>query len=54
MDRLLQLFNLDPDGDLFRTAQPQEELVAEAIALQARLVAYVDRNLAASSGEPNP
>ena len=54
MDRLLQLFNLDPDGDLFRTAQPREELVAEAIALQARRVAYVDRNLAAPSGEPNP
>ena len=54
MDRLLQLFDLAPDGDLFRTAQPREELVAEAIALQARRVAYVDRNLAASSGEPNP
>ncbi len=54
MDRLLQLFNLDPDGDLFRRAQPREELVAEAIELQARRVAFVDRNLAAASGESNP
>ena len=54
MDRLLQLFNLNADGDLFRTAQPREELVAEAIALQARRVAYVDRNLAAAAGETNP
>ncbi len=54
MERLLQLFNLDPDGDLFRRAQPREELVAEAIALQARRVAFVDRNLAAASGESNP
>ena len=53
MDRLLQLFNLDPDGDLFRTAQPREELVAEAIALQAGRVAYVDRSLAAATGETN-
>lgn len=54
MDRLLQLFNLNADGDLFRTAQPREELVAEAIALQAKRVAYVDRNLAAAAGEANP
>lgn len=54
MDRLLQLFNLNADGDLFRTAQPREELVAAAIALQAKRVAYVDRNLAAAAGEANP
>lgn len=40
MDRLLDKFDLRPDGDLFR--RPREELVAEAIALQARRVAHTD------------
>ena len=54
MERLLRLLNVEPEGDLFRKAQPRDELVSEAIALQARPVAYVDRNVAAPSGEPNP
>lgn len=40
MDRLLDKFDLRPDGDLFQRSR--EELVAEAIALQARRVAHVD------------
>ena len=54
MDRLLDRFNLHPTGDLFRATQPREELVAEAIELQARRVAFVDRKLAATSKESNP
>ena len=37
MDRLLAAFDLNPDCDLFRK---REELVADAIVLQARRVAY--------------
>ena len=44
MDRLLAAFDLNPDGDLFRR---REELVAHAIALQARRVAYVGKSSAA-------
>jgi uncharacterized protein (DUF488 family) len=40
MDRLLAAWDLHPDGDLFRR---REELVAHAIALQARRVAYVSK-----------
>lgn len=40
MDRLLAALDLNPDCDLFRR---REELVADAIALQARRVAYVRR-----------
>ena len=40
MDRLLAAFDLNPDCDLFRK---REELVADAIALQARRVAYVSK-----------
>lgn len=40
MDRLLDKFDLRPDGDLFQ--RPREELVLEAIALQAKRVAHVD------------
>ena len=54
MDRLLDRFNLHPTGDLFRATQPREELVAEAIELQARRVAFVDKKLAATSKESNP
>ena len=54
MDRLLDRFNLRSDGDLFRTTQPREKLVAEAIKLQAKRVAFVDENLSATSEESNP
>ena len=54
MDRLLDRFNLRSAGDLFRTTQPREKLVAEAIELQAKRVAFVDENLSATSEEPNP
>ena len=54
MDRLLDRFNLHPDGDLFRSSQPREKLVAEAVALQAKRVAFVDENLAATSEESTP
>lgn len=40
MDRLLDKFDLRPDGDLFQ--RPREELVLEAIALQAKRAAHVD------------
>ena len=40
MDRLLAAFDLNPDCDLIRK---REELVADAIALQARRVAYVSK-----------
>ena len=53
MDRLLDRFN-PHGGDLFRTTQPREKLVAEAIELQAKRVAFVDENLAATSEESNP
>lgn len=54
MDRLLDRFNLHPTGDLFRATQAREELVAEAIELQARRVAFVDKKLAATSKESTP
>ena len=54
MDRLLDRFNLHPAADLFRTTQPREKLVAEAVGLQAKRVAFVDKNLAATSEESNP
>ena len=37
MDRLLALFHLPPNGDLFRS---REEIVADALTRQARRVAY--------------
>lgn len=51
MDRLLDRFNLNPN--LFLT-QPREKQVAEAIELQAKRVAFVDKNLAATSEESHP
>ena len=54
MNRLLDRFNLHPDGDLFRTTQPREDLVAEAIELQAKRVAFVDENLFTTFEESNP
>lgn len=51
MDRLLDRFNLRSDDDLFRATQPREQLVAEAVELQAKQVAFVDKNLAATSEE---
>ena len=54
MGRLLDRFNLHPAGDLFRTIQPRESLVAEAIELQAKRVAFVDENLSATSEGSNP
>ncbi len=55
MDRLLNHFNLHPDGpSLFPTTQPRKKLVAEAIALQAKRVAFVDPTLTTTSEESNP
>ncbi len=51
MDRLLNLYRL---GGLFRATQPREKLVAEAIELQAKRVAFVDKNLATTFEESNP
>ena len=45
-------FNLHPAGDLFRMAEPREKLVAEAIELQAKRVAFVNKKLS-TSGESN-
>ena len=49
MDRLLKRFNLQPDGDLFRSLQPREKLVAEAVALQEKRIAYVKENPASKT-----
>ncbi len=49
MDRLLMRFNLQPDGDLFRSLQPREKLVAEAIALQEKRIAFVKENPASAT-----
>ena len=54
MDRLLDHFNLHPDGDLFRSSQPLEKLVAKAVALQAKRVAFVDEKLITTSEESTP
>ena len=51
MDRLLDRFNLRSGDDLFRATQPREQLVAEAVELQARQVAFVDKNLASTFEE---
>ena len=51
MDRLLDRCNLRSGDDLFRATQPRELLVAEAVELQSRRVAFVDKNLAATSKE---
>ena len=53
MDRLLDRFNLRSGDDLFRATQPREKLVAEAVELQAKQVAFVDKNLA-STFEKSP
>ena len=45
MDRLLDRFDLHPDtGDLFRAMQPREELVAEAVGLQAKRRCFCGRS----------
>ena len=49
MDRLLNRFNLQPS-----LYQPRKKQVAEAIELQAKRVAFVDKNLAATSEESHP
>lgn len=49
MERLLDRFNLHPS-----LYQPREKQVAEAIELQAKRVAFVDKNLAATSEESHP
>ena len=51
MDRLLDRFNLRSNGDQLSLNQPGKELVAEAVEIQTRRVAYVDKSLAATSGE---
>ncbi len=51
MDRLLNRFNLHPDGDLFRAAQSREKLVAEAVARQAKRIAFADRKSTKRSRE---
>ena len=42
MDRLVEKFDLHAEGDLFRGPSSRAELVAEAMARQARRVAYAD------------
>ena len=42
LDRLLEQFDLSPTGDLF---QPREELLAHALARQARRVAFVSKDM---------
>lgn len=49
MDRLLVQFDLSPNGDLF---QPRDELLAHAISLQARRVAFVSGGPDANTGRP--
>ncbi len=46
MDRLLERFNLRPEGELFLT---RKALIAEAVERQARRVAFVDENPAKTS-----
>ena len=45
MNRLLKDFNLHPNNDLFRPTQPREKQVAEAIELQAKRIAFIDKAL---------
>ncbi len=45
MDRLVEKFGLHAEGDLFRGPSSRAELVAEAMARQARKVAYSDRSM---------
>ena len=49
MDRLLAQFDLSPNGDLF---QPRNELLAHAISLQARRVAFVSGASDGNKGRP--
>ena len=46
-------FNLHPAGDLFRSAEPREKLVAEAIEIQAKRIAFVNKKLVSTFGESN-
>ena len=49
MDRLLARFDLSPNGDLF---QPRDEVLAHAISLQARRVAFVSGGPDANTRRP--
>lgn len=51
MDRLLEQFNMRPEGELFLT---REELIANAVDRQAKRVAFVDENLANTSSGAIP
>ena len=51
MDRLLAHFGLSPSGDLFHS---RNELLAHAITLQARRVAFVSVGSDANRGRPSP
>lgn len=51
MDRLLKLFNLRPEGELFLT---REDLITEAVNRQTKRVAFVDENLANTSSGATP
>ena len=48
MDRLVEKFNLNAEGDLFRGPRSRAELVAEAMTRQAGKVAYPDSSMDAS------
>lgn len=48
MNRLLDIFKLPPDGDMFRT---RDDVIAEAVALQAKRVAFVDDRMKAQHGD---
>lgn len=48
MNRLLGVFKLPPDGDMFRT---RNDVIAKAVALQAKRVAFVDDRMKARHGD---
>ncbi len=48
MNRLLGIFQLPPDGDMFRT---RDDVIAEAVALQAKRFAFVDDRMKDQHGD---
>ena len=48
MNRLLCVFKFSPDGDMFRT---RDDVIAEAVELQAQRVAFVDDRMKSLHGD---
>lgn len=48
MNRLLGVFKLPPDGNMFRT---RDDVIAKVVALQAKQVAFVDDRMKAQHGD---